>query len=451
MERRKRKLSVKEVVERWLTKDHAYERPRRGQIRQGEILKVEGYGITVDLGLKRDGFVPRADLERLDKEATSSLEPGQKVTARIVRLEDQDGNLVLSLYQARFEEDWNRAQELLESGDVWQGEVIEYNRGGLIVKFGHLRAFVPASHLARRLSSHRFEARLEAYVGQELPLKVIEVNRNRRRVILSERLARQQIREQSRERLLNELIEGQVCRGTVRRLCRFGAFVDLGGADGLIHISELAWRQVRHPRETLQVGDEIDVYVLRLDHERKRIGLSLKRLQPNPWTLVDETYTTDQLVSGTVTNVVDFGAFVLLGLGVEGLVHVSELADPPPSDPREMVKGGDELVLRILRIDSSRKRLALSLRQVSVQERDKWLAQQADGQAGETEEPIRSPSGSEEALPPLLSQVEETAQGGSEQVVGEKAVEVSPPASIRQPEDEGLWVSLLQDVESEKA
>lgn len=444
-------MSVKDVVERWLTKEHDYERPRRGQIRQGKIIKIEEYGITVDLDLKRDGFVPRTDLERLGEEATSSLEPGQEVTARILRLEDQDGNLVLSLYQARFEKDWTRAQELLESGDVWQGEVIEYNQGGLIVKFGHLRAFVPASHLARRLSSHRLKAMLEAYVGQELPLKVIEVNRNRRRLILSERLARQQIREQSMRRLLNELVEGQVCRGTVRRLCRFGAFVDLGGADGLIHVSELAWRRVRHPREVLQVGDEIDVYVLRLDHERKRIGLSLKRLQPNPWTLVDQTYTVNQLVSGTVTNVVDFGAFVILDLGVEGLVHISELADPSPSDPRELVKRGDELVLRIVRIDSFRQRMGLSLKAVSAQERDEWLAQRADGQAAETDESGDSPSGSEEALPPLLNQVEEIAQGGSEQVVGEKTGEVSPPASIRQPEDEGLWVSLLQDVETEKA
>lgn len=339
-----------------------------GTAPQGKILKVEEYGITVDLGLKRDGFVPRTDLERLGEEATSSLEPGQEVTACILRLEDQDGNLVLSLYQARFEKDWTRAQELLGSGDVWQGEVVEYNRGGLIVKFGNLRAFVPASHLARRLSSHRLKARLEAYVGQELLLKVIEVNRNRRRVILSERLARQQIRERSMERLLNELVEGQVRRGTVRRLCRFGAFVDLGGADGLIHISELAWRQLRHPREVLQVGDEIDVYVL-----------------------------------------------------------------------------------RIVRIDSSRQRIGLSLKAVSDQERGEWLAQRADSQAEETDESGDSPSGSEEALPPLFNQVEETAQGGSEQVVGEKSSKVSPPASIRQPEDEGLWVGLLQDVETEKA
>ncbi|NIN70318.1 MAG: S1 RNA-binding domain-containing protein, partial [Anaerolineae bacterium] len=307
---------------------------------------------------------------------------------------------------------------LLESGDVRQGEVVEYNRGGLVVEFGPLRGFVPASHLVAmkrgRLSPDQREEKLKAYVGQELPLRVIEVNRNRRRLILSERLAREQIREQSMERLLNELVEGQVVRGTVRRLRPFGAFVDLGGADGLIHISELAWRQVRHPREVLQVGDEIDVYVLRLDHERKRIGLSLKRLQPNPWTLVDETYTVDQLVCGTATNVVDFGAFVILDLGVEGLVHISELADPSPSDPRELVKRGDELVLRIVRIDSFRQRIGLSLKAVSAQERDEWLAQRADGQSAETDESGDSLSEGEQTPPPLRNEVEKTKQGGSE-------------------------------------
>jgi small subunit ribosomal protein S1 len=343
-----------------------------------------------------------------------------------MRLEDAEGNLALSLYQARFEKDWKRAQEFLERGEIWQGEVVEYNRGGVVAKFFHLQGFVPASHLAtggmRQLSPEDRAAKLKGYVGQELPFKVIEVNRNRRRLVLSERLARQQVQKQNRERLLNELVEGQVVRGTVSRLLSFGAFVDLGGADGLIHISELAWQRVGHPKEVLQVGDEIDVYVLRLDHERKRIGLSLKRLQPNPWTLVDETYTVDQLVSGTVISVVDFGAFVALDRGVDGLVHVSELADPPPSDPRELVKRGDELVLRILRIDSFRERIALSLKQVSEGERDDWLARQADrGQIEGTEDDMGdSPS----------------------------TIEQANPAVDGQAEDEGLWMSLMEDTEA---
>jgi small subunit ribosomal protein S1 len=449
-------MPVKDVLEGWLTEEYDYERPRWGQIRQGEILKIEEGGITLDLGLKRDGFVPRSDLERLGKEAASSLELGQEVAGRILRLEGQDGNMVLSLYQARFEEDWKMAQELLESGFVWQGRVTEHNRGGLVAEFGRIRAFVPASHLTtwdrRRFSSDHREEGLNAYVGQELSLKVIEVNRDRRRLIASERLARQQMSVQYKERLLSELVEGQVCRGTVSGLPDFGAFVDLGGAEGLIHISELAWRRVRHPEEVVQVGDVIDVYVLRLDHERQRIGLSLKRLEPDPWTLVDETYSLDQLVAGRVTNVVDFGVFVALDLGVEGLVHVNELADPPPSHPRDVVQRGDELVLRILRIDSFRKRIGLSVKQIDDQEREEWLARRLDGPASEKDgsgDP--HPDKNEQTPLPLLDEVGETTRDESEQTLEPEPGKVLLPAPAAASQEEKVGVSLLQDVEAQKA
>jgi small subunit ribosomal protein S1 len=406
-----------EQITGWLTESYDYERPRRGQIRQGVIIELNERGATIDVGLKRDGFVSRADIERLGKEASSLLEPGTEVAARIVYPRDREGNLILSLYQARLEKDWARAQEMLESGDIWQGRVTGYNRGGLIAEFGRLRGFVPGSHLwardRRLLSSNQREQAFEEYVGQELPLKVVEVQRNRRRLILSERLARQQLREQHKERLLHELLEGQVCQGTVSHLCDFGAFVDLGGADGLIHISELAWQHVRHPREVVQVGDEIEVYVLRLDHKRKRIGLSLKRLQPDPWDLVDMTYTEGQLVSGHVTGVAKFGAFVALDIGVEGLIHINELADPPPEEPGAVVQPGVELVLRILRIEPTRRRIGLSLKRVSAQEHDEWLAQQALGQSAEPEEIADTsssgshPSGNEEASPVWVDRVTE--------------------------------------------
>jgi small subunit ribosomal protein S1 len=441
-------MSSQDVFQGWLTEEYDYERPRQGQIRQGEILKIEEHGITMDLGLKRDGFVPRADIELLDEETSSSLETGQVVKARIRRLEDQEGNLLLSFYQMRFEKDWEKAQELFGSGAICHGKVTDHNRGGLIVEFGHVRAFLPASHLARRLSSHRLDKNLEDYVGQELLLKVIEVDRNRRRLILSERLATQQLQEQNKERLLNELVEGQTCRGVVSGLRNFGAFVDLGGAEGLIHISELAWRRIQDPQEVLQVGDEIEAYVLRLDHERKRIGLSLKRLRPNPWELVDETYTLDQLVPGTVTKVVDFGAFVALDLGIEGLVHIGELADPPPSDPRELVSRGDQLVLRIVRIDSFRERIALSLKQVDGQERDEWLAQQSDDQSLDVDEAESSHQVGQELSPSLSDGIDEIAAVGSEQGVEEDLVDGPLPLPAT-PSEEGVGVNLSQDVETE--
>jgi small subunit ribosomal protein S1 len=423
-------MSAADPEEGWLTEAYDYQRPRRGQIRKGVVLELEELGAIIDVGLKRDGFVPWQDIERLGKEAASQLKPGQEVLARIVRPRDRDDRLILSLYQARLEKDWTEAQKLLESGNVWQGQVSGFNRGGVLVQYGHIRAFVPASHLStlksRSLTPEQRRTQFEAYVGQELPLKVIEVDRDRRRLILSERLAERQLRRQNMERLLDTLLEGQVVQGTISRLCDFGAFVDLGGADGLIHLSELAWRRVRHPREVVQVGDEIEVYVLRLDYKRKRISLSLKRLQPSPWELVDEIYTQGQLVPGTVTNVVGFGAFVLLDIGVEGLVHVSELADPPPSDPREVVQQGDELVLRILRIDAFRHRISLSLKRVYPQEEKENLVQEARAESVGTDEARAS-----------LSVHEERPSVESERAVEEGSLEALP-ASLEPPNDTTL-------------
>jgi small subunit ribosomal protein S1 len=359
-------MSVQPAVGSWLTEAYDYEPPRRGQMRRGIILKLEAQGIIVDIGLKRDGFIPRTDVEQLEEETFSTLKPGQEVETRILRPQDQDGIHILSLYQARVEQEWIKAREMWESGEIFSGQVVGCNRGGLLVKFGHLQAFVPASHVSTwprgKSASGPDQARFVEQIGQELPLKIIEVNRDKKRLILSERLASGEVRREEAEKLWSELVEGEVRRGKVCHLTNFGAFIDLGGMDGLIHISELAWTTVRHPGDVVQVGDEIDVYVLKLDLERKRISLSLKRLQPNPWVSAYKNYAADQLVTGTVTNVVDFGAFVALEGGLEGLIHVSELADPPPEQPRDLVKPGDRLVVRILNIDVFRQRLALSLK-----------------------------------------------------------------------------------------
>jgi small subunit ribosomal protein S1 len=374
-----------------LTEEYDYKRPRRGEIRHGEVVKIEDYGVLVDVGLKRDGFVSRSDLERLGEDTAARLKPGQEIVACVVNPRDRNGELILSMFQARQEKDWGKAEELLDSGAVWQGEVADFNRGGLLVQFGHIRGFVPMSHLWERqpgnLSEEQRMARLEEYMGQELAVKVIEVQRRRRRLVMSERLAQGELQDQHMDRLLNDLLEGMVCPGRVTRLASFGTFVDLGGAEGLIHISELAWQHIRHPREAVKVGDEIDVYILRLDHDRKRIGLSLKRLEPDPWSVIDEEYAVDQLVSGTVTNVVDFGAFVALPVGVEGLLHVTEIADPAPSHPGDRVGSGDELVLRVLSIDPMRQRIALSLKEVSEQESQEWLARQSEPPVESTTQP----------------------------------------------------------------
>jgi len=389
-----------------ITGPYDYYPPQRGDIRQGILLSLEDDQAIVDIGGKREGIVPKRDLELLGEEAVSQLAVGGEVAVYIMRLEDRDGNLLVSINLAQQEADWKRAEELLENEEIGEGEVEGYNRGGLLVPFGRLQGFVPMSHIAelpRGLSREEKKERLAELVGEKLPLKVIEVNRRRRRLVLSNRAAVRAWRRKQRERLLEELCEGDVVHGTVRSLCDFGAFVDLGGADGLVHISELAWHRVKHPSGVLEEGQEIDVYVLRLDYERKRIGLSLKRLQPDPWSLVDVKYAPDDLVEGIVTNVMDFGAFVRVEEGVEGLVHVSEMPNGIP--PQEVVSSGQRVLVRVLSVQPDRRRMGLSLQQVASWEREEWLAQQ--------EERVEAQS-SEQADEPATQGKEDEGRGKSE-------------------------------------
>ncbi|MDH4136079.1 MAG: S1 RNA-binding domain-containing protein, partial [Anaerolineae bacterium] len=324
-------LAPPELEEFLEEEEYTYRYPRRGDIRKGVILSISPEEIVVNIGLKREGIVPSSDLERLGDEAVSDLEVGGEVPVFILKSRDQDGNVIVSLHRARLEQDWLNAQELLASGEVWEGVASDHNRGGLVVPFGKVRGFVPASQITnfpRRLPPDQRESKLAEMVGRKLHLRVIEVDRRRRRLVFSERAGEREWREQQRERLMQELCEGDIVHGTVSNLSNFGAFVDIGGADGLVHISELSWQRVRHPREVLQAGEEVDVYVLRLDHEKKRIGLSIKRLQPEPWMLIDDKYDVGQLVEGTITKLTNFGAFAAVKEGVEGLIHISELAEP---------------------------------------------------------------------------------------------------------------------------
>jgi len=349
-----------------------FEQPERGDLLTGTILAIDDQGMIIDVGMKRDAVVPRSDLERIDG---ITFTVGQDVPVIVIHLEDQDGNLVVSVSQARQSEDWVRAEELMNTGEVWEGVVADANRGGLIVPFGNLRGFVPASHVAdlpRGMAEDDRKDYMIQLVGKKVMVKVIEVNRKRRRLVLSQRDATRGRRDAKKETLLEELREGEVYRGVVSGLRDFGAFVDLGGADGLIHISELAWHRVKHPREVLAVGDEIDVFILRLDHETKRIGLSLKRMQPNPWTLVDELYHVGQLVEGTISRVAQFGAFISLEPGIEALLHTNQMADPAPEDPTSLLREGDKLLMRIISIESHRQRLGLSLKDVAEEERTRW-------------------------------------------------------------------------------
>lgn len=348
-----------------LEESFTVEQPIRGEIVMGVVQAIDGMGMLVDLGMKRDGIVPRNDLERVGDEISFAV--GDKVPVMIVRSEDEDGNMIVSVAQARQNEDWLKAEELMNADQVWEGEVADANRGGLIVPFGNLRGFIPASHvidLPRGLSEDDRTDHLNRMVGAPISVKIIEVNRRRRRLVLSQREAQREIRDASKNELLSSLVEGEIRKGVVSGLRDFGAFVDLGGADGLIHISELAWHRVKHPREVLRVGETVEVYVLRLDQEGRRIGLSLKRLQPNPWSQVDELYHVGQVVQGRISRVTQFGAFVSLDPGIEALLHASQMADPAPADPTLLLQEGQLITARIISIEPHRQRLGLTIRDV---------------------------------------------------------------------------------------
>lgn len=378
----------------------AEEVPERGDIVTGIIVAIDEQGLIVGIeGMKRDGIVQRKDLERMNVEA-STFEIGADIDVMILRMEDDDGNLILSVSQAQQTEDWKKAEDLLANDEVWDGSVSDANRGGLIVQFGNLRGFVPASHvldLPRGLNEDERKMRMQRLVGQSITMKVIEVNRKRRRLVFSQRDAQRDSRDQRKEVLLDQLKEGEVRQGVVSGLRDFGAFVDLGGADGLIHISELAWHRVNHPREVLKVGDEVSVYILRLDAEGKRIGLSLKRLQPNPWSMVDELYHVGQLVEGTVSRVTQFGAFVSLDPGIEALLHTSQISEPPPEDPSLVVHEGQRLQMRVISVESDKQRLGLSLKEVTEEEKQRYAQARAEAAAAAAPAPVAEADASVEA------------------------------------------------------
>ena len=348
---------------------YTFRMPNRGDILEGTVVKIDPDQILVDIGFKSEGVVPGAELERIKPE---TIRVGDQVLVYVVNPEDKSGNVVLSLIRAQLERDWRNAEKLFESGEIFEATVSGYNRGGLIVRLGKVRGFVPASQLSTATREGNEEVQsddLAKLVGQKLKLKIIELDRGRNRLILSERAAIREWRRQQKERLLAELQEGDIVRGAVSSLCDFGAFVDLGGADGLIHLSELSWGRVSHPSEVLKVGDEVEVYVLKVDRKERRIGLSLKRLQPDPWSQVEEKYSVGQLVEGTITKLTNFGAFARLKDDeIEGLIHISELSDERVTHPKEVVKEGDVLTLRIIRIDPERRRMGLSLRKVASAE-----------------------------------------------------------------------------------
>jgi small subunit ribosomal protein S1 len=358
-------LDAASLMEQFLNDpSHDYKSLKYGDVMDGVIMHLDREEILVDIGSKSEGIVPSREYSSLTPEEKAALHVGDTILVFVVQPENQEGHAVVSIDRARQEKSWRRLQELHEANEVIEAEVTNYNKGGLLVNLDGVRGFVPASQVTeiRGGDEASKQADMARLIGTSLPLKVIEINRHRNRLILSERQAVQERRDVMKERLIEELSEGEVRKGRVSSICDFGAFVDIGGADGLVHLSELSWSRVRHPSEVLRVGQEVDVYVLGINAQEKKIALSIKRTQAEPWSRVAAAYEVGQLVRGTVTQLANFGAFARIEDGIEGLIHVSELVDDRVTHPKQVVTEGDDLLLRIIRIDPQRRRMGLSLR-----------------------------------------------------------------------------------------
>ncbi len=328
-----------------------------GDLVTGTVVKIERDEVLLDIGFKSEGVIPVRELSiRKDANPADIVNLGDGIEALVLQKEDKDGRLVLSKKRAEYERAWNRIEEKFNAGENVEGEVIEVVKGGLILDIG-LRGFLPASLVdLRRVKD------LGAYMGTRIEARVIEMDRNRNNVVLSRRVVLEEARKAERSEILSKLQPGMRLKGTVSSIVDFGAFVDLGGIDGLIHISELSWNHVNHPSEVVKVGQEVEVQVLDVDLNRERISLGLKQTTEDPWRTLVKKYPVDAIVEGTVTKLVPFGAFVDLGDGIEGLVHISEMAKQHVDAPAQVCKVGDTVQVKVMEIDLDRRRISLSMK-----------------------------------------------------------------------------------------
>src|SRR5881409_3786908 len=381
-----------------------------GQVVSGKVVRIDNDEVLVDIGYKSEGVIPISELSiRRSVNPDEEVALGDQIDALVLQKEDADGRLILSKKRARFEKAWRRIEGAAESGEPVEGAVIEVVKGGLIIDLG-VRGFLPAS-----LVDIRRVQNLDDFLGQKIECKVIELNRSRNNVVLSRRAVLEEERKEVRQQILDRLQPGQIVEGAISNIVDFGAFVDLDGIDGLIHISELSWSHVNHPSEILSIGDTVKVKVLDIDRDRQRISLGLKQTQEDPWQRIVDTYTVGDELAGKVTKVVTFGAFVEILDGVEGLVHISELAPHHVESPREIVHPGDEIRVKILEIDSERRRLSLSAKRVEdqilpaprEQEPEPDAAAEAPADAAETPADAAQPR--EEATPREAQAIEPSA------------------------------------------
>jgi small subunit ribosomal protein S1 len=432
-------------------KSYGLDSPRRGEIRTGTIARITETDILVDIGFKSEGVILERELSHLSEENRAELTIGSELTVYILRT---GGTILLSLSRAEEEKDWVDAQSLLESKEMFEGIISGYNKGGLIVKLGGIRGFIPASQvsIARRwrADGESPDQRWGKMVGEPIAAKVIEVERRRNRLILSERAAAREARDTLKKRLISELKPGDERVGYVISLADFGAFVDIGGADGLVHTSEISWKRISHPRDVLKIGQEVEVRVLALDPDQNRISLSIRELLPDPWDSIVEQFQEGQLVEGAITKLTKFGAFASLrGVSdyeVEGLIHISELSDKHIVHPRELVSESETLTLRIIRVDKERRRIGLSLKRVDSPEYAE-LDWQAAMQGLQADEEASDETGEPEAEVVEAAEVpdDSTPQG---EVVSEDDVDVNELGEVEEAEADTPQAEMSELVET---
>jgi small subunit ribosomal protein S1 len=445
-----------------------------GDVVKGKVVRIDKDEVLVDIGYKAEGVIPSNELSiRKSVDPHEEVELGEEIDALVLTKEDAEGRLILSKKRARFEKAWRRIEVAADSGEPVEGSVIEVVKGGLILDLG-VRGFLPAS-----LVDIRRVHNLDEFMGQTLECKVIELNRSRNNVVLSRRAVLEEERKEVREQILGRLEPGQVVEGKISNIVDFGAFVDLDGIDGLIHISELSWSHVNHPSEVVAIGDDVRIKVLDIDRDRQRISLGLKQTQEDPWQRVINTHRPNDVLEGTVTKVVAFGAFVEILPGVEGLVHISELADHHVENPGEVVEPGSKLNVKILEIDEERRRLSLSIKQVEgqnmpMQDLGAQIAQaegaESEGPGAEAAGPVSdSDSPAEPENSPSSPPTAETSEAevpaddeapideapsaeaeGSDAPAADEAAEAEAPVAEEAPVDEAAGDDEAQTDESEQ-
>jgi small subunit ribosomal protein S1 len=402
-----------------------------GEVVRGKVVRVDKDEVLIDIGYKSEGVIPVSELSiRRSVNPADEVQLGDEIDALVMTKEDAEGRLILSKKRARFEMAWKRIEGAAESGEPVEGTVIEVVKGGLILDLG-VRGFLPASLVdIRRVQD------LDEFMSQTLRCKVIELNRSRNNVVLSRRAVLEEERKEMRQAILDRLSPGDVVTGTISNIVDFGAFVDLEGIDGLIHISELSWSHVNHPSELLEIGQEVQVKVLDIDRERQRISLGLKQTQSDPWQQVIDTYDQGDVVEGRVTKVVTFGAFIEVVPGVEGLVHISELADHHVENPREVVTQGDTVKARIIEMDAERRRLSLSLKRVDG---DVEGAAPALGLSEEvfSEEAEEAPELEASAEPEASAEAEEPEASPEEPAAAEAEADEAEAVPEADPDEQG--------------